>query len=313
MYRSVSVNAEDISLIGVKQFRSVGSVFFFLKQINFLSCCIAQNAAMDIQKNCVYLVGAGPGDPDLLTVKAARILAVADVVVYDHLVGDGVLELVASRTERIYVGKESGNHTLPQDDISALLVSLGRKGGVVVRLKGGDPYIFGRGGEEIAALAEEGLCFEVVPGITAASGMAAYAGIPLTHRDHAQSCLFVTGHLKDGSIDLDWDALARPHQTVVIYMGIGGLGEICSQLISHGLPASTPAAVVRNATRDNQFVVRGNLTNLAQRCKDDGIKPPALIVVGEVAGLADQLDWFSAVQQRQSRKYALKMVASGNS
>ncbi|GAB2181624.1 hypothetical protein DLREEDagrD3_18470 [Denitratisoma sp. agr-D3] len=266
---------------------------------------------MDIQRNCVYLVGAGPGDPDLLTVKAARVLASADVVVYDHLVGRGVLDLMPARAEKIYVGKEAGNHTLPQEQISQLLVDLGRKGGVVVRLKGGDPYIFGRGGEEIAALASEGLAFQVVPGVTAASGMAAYAGIPLTHRDHAQSCLFVTGHLKDGSIDLDWPALARPHQTVVIYMGVGGLGEICRQLVAHGLPSSTPAAVVAKATLPEQHVVSGNLATLEQRCNDVGIRPPALIVIGSVAALTDQLNWFSALQNR-SMKYALKVVASGN-
>ncbi|RTL58109.1 MAG: uroporphyrinogen-III C-methyltransferase [Rhodocyclaceae bacterium] len=267
---------------------------------------------MDIDKNCVYLVGAGPGDPDLLTLKAARIIVVAEVVVYDHLVGNDVLALIPPRARRIYVGKEAGNHTLSQEKISRLLVELGRKGGVVVRLKGGDPYIFGRGGEEIAALAEEGLNFQVVPGITAASGMAAYAGIPLTHRDHAQSCLFVTGHLKDGSIDLDWDALVRPRQTVVIYMGIGGLEEICRQLMAHGLPAATPAAVICNATLSNQRVVRGDVDTLTRRCREAGVAPPALIVIGSVAALADSLDWFSS-QQMPREKYALKMVASGNS
>jgi len=266
---------------------------------------------MDINRNCVYLVGAGPGDPDLLTVKAARILAAADVVVYDHLVGEGVLELIPARASRIYVGKEAGNHSVPQDEISAMLVKLGRKGGVVVRLKGGDPYIFGRGGEEIAALAEEGLDFQVVPGITAASGMASYAGMPLTHRDHAQSCLFVTGHLKDGSINLDWDALVRPRQTVVIYMGIGGLDEICRQLMLHGLSANTPAAVVCNATLETQRVVRSDVSRLPEACRQAGVVPPALVVIGSVTTLATHLDWFSA-QQNKSR-YALKIVASGNS
>lgn len=250
---------------------------------------------MDIKRNRVYLVGAGPGDPDLLTLKAARVLSMADVVVYDHLVGAGVLDLIRVRARRIYVGKEAGRHTMPQEQISRLLVSLGRQGGIVVRLKGGDPYIFGRGGEEIAALADEGIGFEVVPGITAASGMAAYAGMPLTHRDHAQSCLFVTGHLKDGSLDLDWAALARPRQTVVIYMGIGSLEEICRQLIAHGLPESTPAAVVRNATLVDQRVARARISSLAAVCHAAGIKPPALIVIGSVVELSGQLDWFSAI------------------
>jgi len=267
---------------------------------------------MDIKRNCVYLVGAGPGDPDLLTVKAARILALADVVVYDHLVGEGVLGLIPTRASRIYVGKEAGNHSVPQHEISALLVTLGLKGGVVVRLKGGDPYIFGRGGEEIEALTEEGLDFQVVPGITAASGMAAYAGIPLTHRDHAQSCLFVTGHLKDGSLNLDWDALVHPRQTVVIYMGIGSLDEICRQLICHGLPVDTPAAVVCNATLETQRVIRSDVSHLAEACRQAGVVPPALVVIGSVTTLSTHLDWFSAQQEQQS-KYALKMVASGNS
>lgn len=272
----------------------------------------AQNGCMEINKNCVYLLGAGPGDPDLLTVKAARVLAVADVVVYDHLVGEGVLDLIPARARLIYVGKESGNHSVAQEEISQRLVELGRQGGVVVRLKGGDPYIFGRGGEEITELAAAGIAFQVVPGITAASGMAAYAGIPLTHRDHAQSCLFVTGHLKDGSVDLDWPALARPRQTVVIYMGIGGLDEISRQLIAHGVSAAMPAAIVRNATRSDQRVLQASLGDLPEACRLAGIKPPALIVIGSVAGLAGQLDWFSDIQSGEARQ-PLKLVRSGNS
>lgn len=242
----------------------------------------------------VFLVGAGPGDPDLLTLRAARLLAQADVVVYDHLVGDGVLELVGAQAERIYVGKERSNHSMPQEQINALLVRHASQGRKVVRLKGGDPFVFGRGGEELQALAAEGIGFEVVPGITAACGVASYAGIPLTHRDHAQSCLFVTGHLKDGSCDLDWPALARPRQTVVIYMGLGGLSEICAQLMTHGHPPGMPAAVVQQGTMRAQRVVCATLADLPAQVAQAGLHSPCLIIVGEVVRLHDQLAWFNA-------------------
>ncbi|HSW22189.1 MAG TPA: uroporphyrinogen-III C-methyltransferase [Burkholderiaceae bacterium] len=240
----------------------------------------------------VFLVGAGPGDADLLTVRAARLLASADVVVYDNLVSTDVLELIPRSAERLYVGKERGNHSMVQGDINVLLVQLARAGRQVVRLKGGDPFVFGRGGEELQALAAQGITFEVVPGITAACGVASYAGIPLTHRDHAQACLFVTGHLKDGSCDLDWPALARPRQTVVIYMGLGGLAEICAQLVAHGLPATTPAAVVEQGTTLDQRVVSATLADLDVRVEQAELRSPCLIIVGEVVRLREQLAWF---------------------
>jgi uroporphyrin-III C-methyltransferase len=240
----------------------------------------------------VFLVGAGPGDPDLLTLRAARLLAQADVVVYDHLVGEGVLELIGAQAEQIYVGKERSHHSMAQDDINALLVRQARLGRQVVRLKGGDPFVFGRGGEELQVLAAHGIAFEVVPGITAACGVASYAGIPLTHRDHAQSCLFVTGHLKDGSCNLDWPALARPRQTVVIYMGLGGLVDICAQLIAHGVAADMPAAVVQQGTTLDQRVVAATLTDLPARVSEAGLQSPCLIIVGEVVRLHEQLAWF---------------------
>jgi len=240
----------------------------------------------------VFLVGAGPGDPDLLTVRAARLLAQADVVMYDHLVSAEVLELIARDAERVYVGKERSNHSMSQGDINTLLVSLARAGRQVIRLKGGDPFVFGRGGEELLAMAAAGITFEVVPGITAACGVASYAGIPLTHRDHAQACLFVTGHLKGGSCDLDWPALARARQTVVIYMGLGGLPEICKQLIAHGLPAATPAAVVQQGTTLDQRVVSATLADLDARVAEAGLRSPCLIIVGEVVRLRDRLAWF---------------------
>lgn len=241
----------------------------------------------------VYLVGAGPGDAELLTVRALRLLAAADVLVFDNLVSKEVLDCVPEGVERIYVGKKAAHHALPQGEINQLLVSLARQGRKVVRLKGGDPYIFGRGGEEVEELVQAGVPFEVVPGITAACGAGAYAGIPLTHRDYAQSVVFATGHRRAGESALDWDALARPHQTAVIYMGVGMLQSHCAALVAHGRAASTPAALVENGTTPRQRIVVGTLDSLPAKAVEAGIRPPALLIVGEVVSLAGKLAWFS--------------------
>jgi uroporphyrin-III C-methyltransferase len=249
------------------------------------------------QCGTVHLVGAGPGDPGLLTLRAAELIAAADVLVYDHLVGPPILDLAPARCERICVGKQAGHHTMRQHDINALLVRLARTRRCVVRLKGGDPFMFGRGGEEVEVLNAAGIPFEVVPGITAAAGMAAYAGIPLTHRDHAQACVFVTGHQRDGAADLDWPALARPNQTVVVYMGVAELETICRRLVAHGLPASTPAAVVRCATLPTQSEVSGTLATLPSIAREAGMLPPALIVVGNVVALQARARWRPAARR----------------
>lgn len=237
----------------------------------------------------VALVGAGPGDAELLTVKAARVLASATLVLYDHLVSSDVLALVPAGAERMYVGKESRNHSLPQEDIIALMVRLAQAGRSMVRLKGGDPYIFGRGGEEALALAAAGIVCETVPGISAAQGAAAAAGIPLTHRDHAAMLVYATGHLQgeegERTVALDWAALARPRQTVVIYMGVGTLPIICAQLVAHGLPASTPAAMIERATLPGQRNIVGTLQTLPDLCVAHGVHPPALIMIGETVAL----------------------------
>jgi uroporphyrin-III C-methyltransferase/precorrin-2 dehydrogenase/sirohydrochlorin ferrochelatase len=240
----------------------------------------------------VYLVGAGPGDPELLTLRAVRLLQQAQAVVYDHLVSSAVLDFVSPSAERIYAGKRRNEHTMRQEQINALLVKLASEGKQVVRLKGGDPFIFGRGGEELQALAAHGIAFEVVPGVTAASGVASYAGIPLTHRDCAQSCIFVTGHLKDGTADLDWPSLVRLNQTVVIYMGLGGLPEICHQMVAHGAAPSLPIAVVQDGSIATQKVITGTLANMSERVAQAGLKSPCLTIIGEVVKLHDALAWF---------------------
>ena len=263
----------------------------------------------DAAPGMVYLVGTGPGDPDLLTVKALRLIGQAEVVLYDNLVSREIMALVPAAAERVYVGKQRARHTVRQEAINALLVLHARRGKRVLRLKAGDPFVFGRGGEEIETLTAQGVPFEVVPGITAALGVAAYAGIPLTHRDHAQSCVFVTGNLRDGSIDLDWEALARPRQTVVIYMGFANLPALCAAMVAHGVAPSMPAAIVQQGTTPSQKVVTGTLANLPERASAAGLAPPTLIIVGEVVRLRDRLSWFEPGEAGQPPAEALRSTA----
>lgn len=237
----------------------------------------------------VYLVGTGPGDPELLTVRAARLLQRADVALYDNLVSEEILQLLPATAQRIYVGKRRNKHALEQDDINQLMVDLARKGRCVLRLKGGDPFIFGRGGEELEFLCEAGVAFHVVPGITAAVGASAYAGIPLTHRRLAQSVTFVTGHLQDGSMALDWPMLARARQTVAVYMGLLGLPVLCAKLIEHGRDPSTPIAIIERGTTRRQRVIDGTLADLPERVARAQLHAPTLIIVGEVVALGRKL------------------------
>ena len=246
-----------------------------------------------LQAGEVYLVGGGPGDPDLLTFRALRLMQQADVVLYDRLVAPAIVELVRKEAQRIYVGKRSDSHTVPQSELNSMLVKLAQQGKRVLRLKGGDPFIFGRGGEEIEELAAAGVPFQVVPGITAAAGCASYAGIPLTHRDYAHSCLFVTGHLKDGKLAFNWPALLQPKQTVAIYMGVKGIDVLQENLLEHGMRPDMPAAVIQQGTTPNQKVYVGTVSTLAKTVADREVKPPSMIIIGEVVKLHEKLTWYN--------------------
>ncbi|RDY67163.1 siroheme synthase CysG [Lysobacter soli] len=252
------------------------------------------HAEVPSSRGSVALVGAGPGDPGLLTLRALRVLNEADVILHDRLVSDEVMQLVRRDAQRIEVGKQAGNHHATQAQIHALMLDHAGAGKRVVRLKGGDPFVFGRGGEELEVLRDAGIDFEVVPGITAALACAAYAGVPLTHRDHAQSVRLVTAHCKDSDDTLDWQALAQERQTLAVYMGVAGLDRFSARLIEHGRAASTPFAIVENGSRANQRVIVGTLSDLAQRAREHDVQSPALLIVGEVAALADTLHWFGA-------------------
>ena len=240
----------------------------------------------------VYLVGAGPGDPELLSFKALRLMQRADVVIYDRLVSEPIMNLLRQDAEKIYVGKQRADHAMPQENINELLARLALEGKKVLRLKGGDPFIFGRGGEEIESLINDDIPFQIVPGITAASGCASYAGIPLTHRDYSQACIFVTGHLRDGPVNLNWKMLAHEKQTLVFYMGMHGSKIICEELIKHGLKKTTPAALIVKGTTTDQEVIIGDLSNMPKIIQENKIIPPTLLIIGDVVKLHNKLKWF---------------------
>lgn len=246
-------------------------------------------------KGFVSLVGAGPGDAELMTVKAVRLLEQADVVVYDRLVSADILNLIPAGISRVSVGKEVGSHCVPQEQINETIINLAKSGRHVVRLKGGDPYMFGRGGEEVLALKQHNISFEVVPGVTAASGCSAYSGIPLTHRGLSRSVRFITGHFKNNEpLDIDWHRVADPDCTLVFYMGLGNLSQICNSLINAGLNATTPAAAIENGTTKNQQRVLSQLDQLHEAVKQSALKAPVMIIIGKVVTLADELDWFQS-------------------
>lgn len=259
-----------------------------------LEQAVADTDYHEQQSGEVYLVGAGPGDPDLLTFRALRLLQQSDVVLYDRLVSPEILNMARRDSEKIYVGKEKANHSVRQQNINQLLIKFAKQGKRVCRLKGGDPFVFGRGGEEIADLNKHGISFQIVPGITAASGCAAYAGIPLTHRDYSQSCVFVTGHLRDGTLDLNWDMLCQPQQTVVVYMGLTGLETLCIQMVAHGTPSTTPAALIEQGTTRKQRVLTGTVESLPGIVNKADVHAPTLVIIGDVVKLHGQLDWFES-------------------
>jgi len=259
-----------------------------------LDKALANTTAETLQHGEVYLVGAGPGDPELLTFKALRLMQQADVVFYDRLVSPAILDLVRKEADQVYVGKQRDWHSVRQEGINQLLVEHAQAGMRVLRLKGGDPFIFGRGGEEIETLAAKGIPFQVVPGITAASGCASYAGIPLTHRDHAQSCTFVTGQLKEGELDLNWSMLVQPRQTIVVYMGLAGLSVLSAQLQAHGLTGNTPAALIQQGTTEQQKVWVSTIAELPAIAEQEQPVAPTLVVIGSVVALHDSLAWFQA-------------------
>lgn len=252
--------------------------------------CAAQEDCL--HQGEVYLVGAGPGDPDLLSFKALRLMQRCDVVLYDKLIGDGIMSLVRRDAERIFVGKQASNHAMPQEDIQALMVTLAEQGKRVLRLKGGDPFIFGRGGEEIETLAQHNIPFQVVPGVTAAAGCGAYAGIPLTHRDHAQSCVFVTAHGRDGARNDEWPKMVRNGQTVVVYMGLSGIHEWRDSLAANNVELDTPVAVIDNGTRANQRVVTGTIATIAEDVRKAGLRGPSIGILGSVVSLREKLSWY---------------------
>ncbi|TQF72367.1 siroheme synthase CysG [Pseudoalteromonas luteoviolacea] len=257
----------------------------------------------------VYIVGAGPGDPELLTIKALQLMQQADVVVYDYLVSDEIMELVRRDADLVCVGKKAGHHSVKQEDTNQMLVDFAKQGKKVCRIKGGDPFIYGRGGEEVQILANHDVKYQIVPGITAAAGCSAYAGIPLTHRDHAQAIQFVTGHCKKEGQELDWRGLAQSNQTLAIYMGVIKSPHIQAKLLEHGRAPETPIAIVENGTRKSQRVVRGTLSELAAKIEQHQIKSPALLIIGEVAALHEQLAWFGQTEQVSSFAQPITKVA----
>ena len=262
--------------------------------VNFLNIEIDNFDEQKKGEGEVYLVGAGPGDPDLLTFRALRLMQQADVALYDRLVHPSIIDLIRRDAEKIYVGKQRDNHTVRQEEINELLVKYAKEGKRVLRLKGGDPFIFGRGGEEIDLLVDNNISFQVVPGITSASGCSAYSGIPLTHRDHAQSCIFVTGHLKKGKLDLNWEKLIQPNQTIVFYMGLVSIDIICSQLIKFGLDPKTPCALIEQGTTRNQKVYTSTVDEMDDLVQKEKPHAPTIFIIGHVVTLREKLNWYKA-------------------